>query len=69
MEAAKNAASNITTRPFLRSRAFVVFAAAATVSAVVLKYKAGAITDNEVNQQTDKAPNRYVSVERSGGGI
>ncbi|EGX92919.1 hypothetical protein CCM_04291 [Cordyceps militaris CM01] len=55
---------------FLRNRTlFVVsfFAAAATTA--VFKYKSDAYRSNEIAQQQSKAPNGYVSVDRSGGGI
>ncbi|KAM4056796.1 hypothetical protein HRG_003660 [Hirsutella rhossiliensis] len=53
-----------------RSRGIVVLAAAAaTTAALSFKYKAAAIRDNDIAQQQYKAPNGYVSVDRSGGGI
>lgn len=53
-----------------RSRGFVVVAAAAAATAALsFRYKAAAIRDNDIAQQKYKAPNGYVSVDRSGGGI
>lgn len=44
----------------------VVIAAGTTIA---FKYKSSEIQRNDVIQQQHKAPNGYVSVERSGGGI
>jgi len=58
-------------RPFLRSRGAIVLAATAAtaVAAVAFKYKSDALRNNELAQRTQKAPNGYVAVDRSGGGI
>ncbi|OAR01176.1 hypothetical protein LLEC1_04386 [Akanthomyces lecanii] len=42
---------------------------AATATTVAFKYKSDAYRSNELLQQQRKAPNGYVSVDRSGGGI
>ncbi|KAK5998441.1 hypothetical protein PT974_00820 [Cladobotryum mycophilum] len=53
-----------------RSRGVLILAVAVTsATAFAFKFKADAIKRNEVDQRTEKAPNGYVSVDRSGGGI
>ncbi|KAF4971899.1 hypothetical protein FSARC_1404 [Fusarium sarcochroum] len=69
MEASKSAITAISTRPFLRGKAVLAIAAAATATAAAFKYKAASLNHNDVEQRTTKAPNGYVSVDRSGGGI
>ncbi|KPM36420.1 hypothetical protein AK830_g10153 [Neonectria ditissima] len=69
METTKAASSSLAARPFLRHKAVVVFAAAATAATVAFRYRAAAFNHNDVEQRTRKAPHGYVSVDRSGGGI
>ncbi|KAM0563556.1 hypothetical protein ACHAPJ_001280 [Fusarium lateritium] len=73
MEATKSAITAISTRPFLRGKAVLAIAAVATATATAtaaaFKYKAASLNHNDVEQRTTKAPNGYVSVDRSGGGI
>ena len=58
----------VTTR---RTRRVRTLAAAATLAvvAVAFKYKSDAYRENEVIQRNHRAPNAYVSVDRSGGGV
>ncbi|KJZ77965.1 hypothetical protein HIM_02602 [Hirsutella minnesotensis 3608] len=49
--------------------AAVIAVAAASAAALSIKYNADAMRSNDVAQQKHKAPNGYVSVDRSGGGI
>lgn len=53
-----------------RNRGVLAFTAAAATAAIIgWRYKSNAIKNNELAQRTHKAPNGYVSVDRSGGGI
>ncbi|KAM3502625.1 hypothetical protein MY10362_004725 [Beauveria mimosiformis] len=55
---------------FLRHRAlFSVSFLAAAATTMAFKYKSDAYRSNEIAQQQLKAPNGYVSVDRSGGGV
>ncbi|XWW99478.1 hypothetical protein V2A60_007488 [Cordyceps javanica] len=55
---------------FLRNRGLFAFSfLAATVTTAAFRYKSNAYRSNEIAQQQLKAPNGYVSVDRSGGGI
>ncbi|OAA81446.1 hypothetical protein LEL_00991 [Akanthomyces lecanii RCEF 1005] len=54
----------------LRNRGLLAFGfLAATATTIAFKYKSDAYRSNEILQQQRKAPNGYVSVDRSGGGI
>ncbi|KAJ4270320.1 hypothetical protein NW762_001999 [Fusarium torreyae] len=69
MEATKSAITAMSTRPFLRDKAVLAIAAAATATVAAFKYKAASLNHNDVEHRATKAPNGYVSVDRSGGGI
>lgn len=43
--------------------------ATTAVAVVAFKYKSDNMRNNELAQRTLKAPNGYVAVDRSGGGI
>ncbi len=52
-----------------RRRGLVLLTASAVVVGLAIRYQRNALHRNELAQKNSGAPNFYVSVDRSGGGI
>ncbi|KAH8173108.1 hypothetical protein LIA77_07363 [Sarocladium implicatum] len=69
MHAAKPTLSTPSPRPFLRSPGFIILAASVTAGVVAFRQRAATLRRNEEVYKAGQAPNGYLSVERSGGGV